>query len=94
MRNAYTRKESNRLSEIDRLYDSMLGSLRSSFVRKYKGKRNGRAIELTRPSLAHTHTHTETFSRVFRDILITFSVKEKERDKERERNCWPTTSYL
>lgn len=90
MRNAYTRKESNRLSEIDRLYDSTLGSLRSSFVRKYKGKRNGRAIELTRPSLAHT----ETFSRVFRDILITFSVKEKERDKERERNCWPTTSYL
>lgn len=48
------------------------------------------AIELTRPSLAHT----ETFSRVFRDILITVPVKEKERDKERERNCWPTTSYL
>lgn len=53
-------------------------------VGKYKGKRNGRgmAIELTRPSLAHTHIH--------RDILTRFpwhtnhvAVKEKERDKER-----------
>lgn len=72
---------------IDRLRRAIRFRISSNFVRivgKYKGKRNGRgmAIELTRPSLAHTHIH--------RDILTRFpwhtnhvAVKEKERDKER-----------
>lgn len=74
-------------SGIDRLRRAIRFRISSNFVRivgKYKGKRNGRgmAIELTRPSLAHTHIH--------RDILTRFpwhtnhvAVKEKERDKER-----------
>lgn len=81
-RNACTRKKSNLILSLVPWNRSS-----SNFVRivgKYKGKRNGRgmAIELTRPSLAHTHIH--------RDILTRFpwhtnhvAVKEKERDKER-----------
>lgn len=81
-RNACTRTKSNLILSLVPWNRSS-----SNFVRivgKYKGKRNGRgmAIELTRPSLAHTHIH--------RDILTRFpwhtnhvAVKEKERDKER-----------
>lgn len=78
-RNACTRKKSNFILSLVPWNRSS-----SNFVRivgKYKGKRNGRgmAIELTRPSLAHTYT--ETFSRVFRDILITLPWKRKREIK-------------
>lgn len=62
-RNACTRKKSNLILSLVPWNRSS-----SNFVRivgKYKGKRNGRgmAIELTRPSLAHTHIHRDILTR-------------------------------